>query len=164
MVYSKTNQNELASRGVPKGLTDIKWGARVCPEAIIQIFGQSWTRATKLRLSKHNDTDRCTDDPAFDRRKRFGRSLRKELNAEIKNNRMTVSLSLLRMLVSSSVPHFEHRCTSVVDATLPSIASTTVTCFEIWQLTSYQFDDDDSLENGLLYQNSLLTWTKYSQE
>ena len=54
-------------------MTDINYGAsRVYNETRIQILGQSWTKAAQLRLPKHNDPDRCIDDPIPHHRKRVG--------------------------------------------------------------------------------------------
>ena len=48
------------------------WCQSFYHETNIQTLGQSWTRATKLRLPKHTDTVRCIYDPVSGSRKRVG--------------------------------------------------------------------------------------------
>ena len=52
-----------------------------------------------------------------------------------------------------SVPRIEHLLTSVAVAKLPSVARTTVTGYEIWQLTRYKFSDEYNFDNCLSYQS-----------
>ena len=74
-------------------------------------------------------------------RKKLGRMLKSGLNAKLWNNWMTVFLLTSGVSEYDPFDPVEHGCTSVAVSTLLSVASTTVTNFDIWQRTCYQFDD-----------------------